>query len=219
MKLYTGPLSAFGTKAEIAIAEKGLACETEFVPFTLRTRYSQLHAEVARINPKKQVPVLVDGDLEIFDSTQIFEYLEDVRPEPALWPPGARHRAAARLLELMSDEIFFPNVIALINAGANRGTPEALAALEAAQRYYDGVEALLADRDYLAGDYSYADIAFIALHYFACLLGAGIAPGHPRLHAWRGRVAARPAVGRILTRISTYVASNGLTPPDFVALD
>lgn len=41
---------------------------------------------VVRINPKKQVPVLIHGDLELFDSTQMFEYLEDLKPEPALWP-------------------------------------------------------------------------------------------------------------------------------------
>jgi glutathione S-transferase len=29
---------------------------------------------------------LVHGDLDIFDSTQIFEYLEDLQPTPALWP-------------------------------------------------------------------------------------------------------------------------------------
>jgi len=47
---------------------------------------------VVRINPKQQVPVLVHGDLEIFDSTQIFEYLEDLVPAPALWPSEARAR-------------------------------------------------------------------------------------------------------------------------------
>jgi glutathione S-transferase len=40
---------------------------------------------VVRIRPKQQVPVLLHGDLEIFDSPQIFEYLEDLVPEPALW--------------------------------------------------------------------------------------------------------------------------------------
>ena len=80
MKLYSGPLSMFGAKAEIALHEKGLAFELVMVPFDMKALYQPKHPEVLRINPKRQVPVLVDGDLEIFDSTQIFEYLETSRP-------------------------------------------------------------------------------------------------------------------------------------------
>src|SRR5215471_10528733 len=100
MKLYSGPLSMFGAKAEIALHEKGIDFDLEMVPFEMKTLYQPKHPEVARINPKRQVPVLVDGDLEIFDSTQIFEYFESIKPEPALWPADAKERARARLLEL-----------------------------------------------------------------------------------------------------------------------
>ena len=99
MKLYSGPLSMFGAKAQIALHEKGLAFELEMVPFEMDRLYEPKHPEVERINPKRQVPVLVDGELEIFDSTQIFEYLEDLAPSPPLWPPGAAARARARLFE------------------------------------------------------------------------------------------------------------------------
>src|SRR4029079_1437345 len=75
--LYTGPLSMFGAKAQIAALEKGLDFELVMVPFDFDALYTPKHPEVLRINPKRQVPVLVHGDLEIFDSTQIFEYLED----------------------------------------------------------------------------------------------------------------------------------------------
>jgi glutathione S-transferase len=86
MKLYSGPLSMFGAKAEIAAHEKGLDVELIMVPFEMKTLYQPKHPDVLRINPKRQVPVLIDGDLELFDSTQIFEYFETVKPEPALWP-------------------------------------------------------------------------------------------------------------------------------------
>jgi glutathione S-transferase len=62
---------------------------------------------VLRINPKRQVPVLIDDGVEIFDSTQIFEYLEDRFPDPPLWPREPAARARARQLELKSDEVFF----------------------------------------------------------------------------------------------------------------
>src|SRR6516164_8056005 len=98
MKLYSGPLSMFGAKAEIALHEKGIDFELVMVPFEMKTLYQPKHPEVARINPKRQVPVLVDDgpgdDLEIFDSTQIFEYLETIRPEPALGRPNPRRGLA-----------------------------------------------------------------------------------------------------------------------------
>ena len=109
MKLYTGPLSMFGAKAEIALHEKGIDFEPVMVPFEMKTLYQPKHPEVARINPKRQVPVLVDGDLEIFDSTQIFEYLGTIKPAPALWRADAKAWARARLLEHISARISHMN--------------------------------------------------------------------------------------------------------------
>src|SRR5260221_6489575 len=114
MKLYSGPLSMFGAKAEIALHEKGIDFELVMVPFEMKTLYQPKHPEVARINPKQQVPVLVDGDLEIFDSTQIFEYLETIKPEWPLWPADSKTRARARLIEMTSDEVYFPPIVRLM---------------------------------------------------------------------------------------------------------
>ncbi len=132
MKLYTGPLSMFGAKAEIALHEKGIDFEPVMVPFEMKTLYQPKHPEVARINPKRQVPVLVDGDLEIFDSTQIFEYLETIKPAPALWPADAKAWARARLLEHISDEIYFPPIVRLMGLGQKPDDPATLDARRAA---------------------------------------------------------------------------------------
>ena len=80
----------FGAKAEIAALEKGLDVELIMVPFEMKTLYQPKHPEVLRINPKRQVPVLIDGDLELFDSTQIFEYFETVKPDPRCGRPTPR---------------------------------------------------------------------------------------------------------------------------------
>jgi glutathione S-transferase len=84
--LYSGPLSMFGAKAQIAALEKNLAFDLVMVPFDFDKLYSPKHPEVLRVNPKAQVPVLVDGDLALFDSTQIFEYFEDLQPQPPCGP-------------------------------------------------------------------------------------------------------------------------------------
>lgn len=206
MTLYSGPLSMFGAKAEIAVLEKGVACNREFVPFNLATLYEPKHPDVKRINPKQQVPVLIDGDLELFDSTQIFEYLEDIAPEPALWPRQPQDRARARLLELRSDEIFFPHVITIMPQRTQASPAEAAAARAAIASYYDGMERQLDGKEFLAGAYSYADIAFFMAQSFATFLGAPWDAGHPRLDAWRDRVAARPAVQQVLGAMVAYAA-------------
>jgi len=211
MKLYSGPLSMFGAKAEIAVLEKGIACEREHVPFNLQTLYDPKHPVVLRVNPKQQVPVLVDGDLEIFDSTQIFEYLEDIAPEPPLWPREPRARARARLLELCSDEVFFPHVITIMPQRTRATAAEAETARAAIRAYYDDVERQLAGREFVAGDYSYADIAFFMAQTFAEFLGAPLEPAHHRLKAWRERVARRPAVGEVVGAMIEYVSAQGRT--------
>ena len=97
MRLYTGPLSMFGAKAWIAALEKGIECEIVMVQFNERTGYEPKHPDVLRMNPKAQVPVLIHGDLVLFDSTQIFEYFEDLRPRPPLWPVDGRAKARAAI--------------------------------------------------------------------------------------------------------------------------
>src|SRR5262249_29299894 len=142
------------------------------------------HPEVVRINPKQQVPVLIHDGLEIFDSTQIFEYLEDLVPEPALWPPGVQARALARLLELQSDEVYFPHIIRLMGLQDQLSSEAATTAIAAATRYYAVQEDRLSASDWLAGTYSFVDIAFYMAALFGERQGAPITPATPRLLAW-----------------------------------
>jgi glutathione S-transferase len=211
IKLYSGPVSMFGAKAEIAVREKGVPCDRELVPFSLATLYEPKHPVVERVNPKKQVPVLVDGDLEIFDSTQIFEYLEELKPDPPLWPRDLKDRARARQLELRSDEVFFPHVITLMpRARALAGEEGVRAALAALDELYADFDARLGDKEHLAGAFTYADIAFFMAQFFAAFLGKPIPENLVRLRAWRVRVGARPSVAAVAGAMADYLASNGV---------
>ena len=217
MKLYSGPLSMFGAKAEIALGEKGIVFELEMVPFEMKTLYQPKHPEVARINPKRQVPVLVDGDLEIFDSTQIFEYLETVRPEPPLWPAEPKARARARLLEMKSDEVYFPPIVRLMGLQATPDDPAAVEARGAATRFYDELERTMGGQQWLAGGYSYADIAFYMAQLFGARMTAPMGDAHPRLQAWRERMSARPPVAKVAGAMGRYLLGQGRKLPDFLA--
>ncbi len=218
MKLYSGPLSMFGAKVEIALREKGLAFDLEMVAFDRERGYLPKHPEVLRVNPKRQVPVLLDGSVEIFDSTQIFEYLEDRFREPPLWPRTPAERAEARRLEHCSDEVFFPNVIRLMGLRAEPDpvdAPEWIQSRAGIEDYYAGMERALAGRAYLAGHYSYADIAFYMAQFFAARHTVPMSAERPRLLAWRKRVAERPAVRPVIGAMAAYLRSIGRSVPDF----
>lgn len=211
----------FGAKAEIAALEKGLDVELVMVPFEMKTLYQPKHPEVLRINPKRQVPVLIDdgpgGDLEIFDSTQIFEYFESIRPEPALWPAEPKARARARLLEHKSDEVYFPPIVRLMGLQATPDDPAAVEARAASLVFYDGMEKEIAGKEWLAGSYSYADIAFYMAQIFGDRMGAPMTDAHPGLQAWRDRVSARPAVRKVAGAMGRYLLSQGRKLPPFLA--
>jgi len=211
MRLYSGPLSLFTAKVRIALAEKGLAYERVEVGWSLARRYEPHHPDVVALNPKKQVPVLVDGDLAVYDSTLIFEYLEDRHPEPSLYPRDAAGRAHCRQLEAAADEILFPHVWMLIDRGFYPAGPggrdeAALAGARAAiGRYCDEREKELGDRAWLCGDFSVADIANFVFLNAAATLGARLRPERARLADWFERTGARPAVAREVAEMRAFV--------------
>lgn len=213
IRLFSAPLSMFGMKAHIAALEKGLAVEVVMVPFTAGHRYEPKHPDVLRINPKGQVPVLIHDSVEIFDSTQIFEYLEDLVPTPALWPADIPTRALARQLEMKSDEVFFPHVIRLMGLQDSLDGAPALAACAAAAGYYLEMDARLTGRDYLAGPYSFADIAFFMAQIFAERMGVPMTDATPALLQWRDRMTARPAVRSVMQPLVAYLDANARPVP------
>jgi glutathione S-transferase len=214
--LYSGPLSMFGAKAQIAALEKGIDIELVMVPFQMRTLYQPKHPEVQRVNPKQQVPVLIHGDVEIFDSTQIFEYFEDLKPDPPLWPRDKAARARARLLELKSDEVYFPHIIRLMGLQKTPDDPAAVTARAGAAQFYDAMEKLIAGREFLCETFSYADIAFYMAHVFGARMGAPMIAATPNLVAWRDRMTARPAVRAVVGPMAAFLSSRSRPVPDFI---
>ena len=203
-------------KVHIAALEKQLDVDLVMVPFTDERGYDPRHPDVLRINPKRQVPVLVHGDLEIFDSTQILEYLEDLAPEPALWPPGAAHRARARLLEHKSDEVYFPHIIRLMGLQGAMEQDAAMTAVAAATDYYLAMEQQLENRSFLAGSLSYADIAFYMAQVFGERMGAPMTTATPRLQSWRSAMSRRPSVIEATRPMIAFLVAQKSPVPHFL---
>lgn len=213
MKLYSGPLSLFTAKVRVALREKGLEAEIVSVPFSRENGYEPKHPEVLARNPKVQVPVLVDGDLSLYDSTLILEYLEDRHPEPPLYPREPAEKARCRQLEAESDEVLFPSVWELIQEvfyqpdPAARDAARVQQATEAIHRFYDRLDARLEGRDHFCGDFSVADIALFLTLTFATILGAGVQPRHANLGAWFARASQRPSLAKEAAEMTAFAAT------------
>ena len=217
LTIYSGPLSMFGAKVQIAALEKGLDFELVMVPYDSQQGYSPRHPEVLRINPKRQVPVLVHGELEIFDSTQIFEYLEDIAPTPPLWPCEPIARARARGLEHQSDEVFFPHVIRLMSLQDALESEAAVAAIEAVRRFYVDMDQRLATSDWITDTFSFADIAFYMAALFGERQSAPMTASTPRLLAWRERMGQRESVRTVVSAMATWLRNAGRPVPAFMS--
>lgn len=214
MKLYTGPLSLFSAKVRIVLDEKGLVPDEHVsVGWSLADRYLPHHPDVVRLNPRRKVPVLVDGDTVLTESTVICEYLDEVYPEPPLLPRTPAARARCRTLESFADEVFFPPLWDFVEeafyppAEAGRDTKRLDAARALLDALYAELDGELAGRSYLCGDYSVADVANFVMVSAAAGMGAPPDPSHERLAGWLARTLARPPVARELAAMQRTVAS------------
>lgn len=97
LELHQFKHSAFCEKVRLVLAAKGLdARRVEVVPGV-----GQL--ELFRLSGQRQVPVLVDGDEVIADSTDIALHMEQRHPLPPLLPSDPLERAHVLLLEDWAD--------------------------------------------------------------------------------------------------------------------
>lgn len=226
MKLYSAPLSIFSRKIEIVLAEKGIAFERVMVPFSQASGYRPKLPDVLAVNPKGQVPVLIDGSVALYDSTVIFEYLEEAYPSPPLLPASPQDRAACRLLELYADE----SMIVPLKALMHRTMPDAPegSGWEAAEqraheaeiviaRQYAHLETRIGDDDFFCSRLSIADIGlFMGILYGQRLAGPSLA-GFPRLRAWMMRLLALPTFTTVVAELQAADATLSRAIPEAYA--
>lgn len=209
--LYSGPLSLFARKVEIALREKGLAFERIMVPFNQTTGYDPKHPEVLALNPKGQVPVLSDDGLVLYDSTVIIEYLDEAYPQNPLYPATPAERARCRMDELFADEILLAALRPLMHRTAppvqDRERRAALAAdaqiAEAALcRHHAELDQRLGGRSFFGPALSAADIALFMGVLFGQRLGGPSIACHAGLSGWFARLLQRPAFAEVAAGIA-----------------
>lgn len=98
LKLYIGNknYSSWSMRPWVLLRQAGIPFEEVKVRFDSFDTGSAFKQTIGRINPVGKVPVLTDGDLVIWDTLAIAEYLAESFPEKHLWPQERAQRARAR---------------------------------------------------------------------------------------------------------------------------
>lgn len=191
--LYTAA-TPNGYKVSIALEELGLPYQVHELSFDLQQQKSP---EFLKINPNGRIPAIVDRDNDnfaVFESGAILYYLAEKTGK--LLPDNAKGRSVT-LQWLM----FQMGGVGPMQGQANvfyRYFPEKIPAAitryqNETRRLYEVLNSRLEAVEYLAGEYSIADIAtypWIAIHDWS---GVSV-DGLPALQRWMDAIAERPAV-------------------------
>jgi glutathione S-transferase len=207
--LYEHPLSPYAQKCKIALAEKGIAFDAR-IPEAFGSGATSDQGFIAE-NPRHEVPALVDGDLQIFDSTIILEYLEEKWPEPALLPKDPAERARQRMLEDVMDtqyEAINWGILEILGFGRASGSlREQLLARAAEQtaKLQGWLEHKLDGAAWFGGkDFGWADVAVVPNLNISASFGNPPKAGSA-LADWLARANERPSVAACQAAAQQYM--------------
>ncbi len=99
LTLYDNPFSPFARKVRMVLRFKGLRYRS------IDALALDEHDHLVDVNPRAEVPVLVDGEVTVTDSVDIIDYLEDRFPKPAVLPAKSELRAKARRWQRLADTV------------------------------------------------------------------------------------------------------------------
>lgn len=165
--------------------------------------------EFRRLSPLCRIPVLIDGDFSISDSSDICDYLGEAYPGPALFPKNAKDRARARWFEEYADSrlgdvfiwsLFYQKVVRPIVWGEPSDEGRIAKALnEEIPAALDYLERELPGDGFLFGEIGLADIAIAS--FFRNAAYAGFTPDPSRWPRTAGaveRTLAHPCLAALL---------------------
>lgn len=194
------PVSPYVRKVLAACAMKGVEVQLDPIVGLMGNE------DFDRISPLRRIPVWVEGDLTLCDSSVIVQYIEETRPGPSLWPADPVQRAKARWLEEFADtrlfdvlgwKLFFEIALkprflgeAVDEARVGRARDVELPAI------LDYLEGLTPESGFLLGDLSMADLSLAPAFVNAGAVQVNVDPARwPRLAAWLGRVETETPLG------------------------
>ena len=197
MKLYGFPLSPNTWKVRALATHLGVPLELEFVDLA---KGQQRAPDYLALNPTGRTPTLVDGDLKLWESNAILQYIASLSPN-TLWPNDAKIRAdIARWqfwqLAHWGAEACQPQTVQrLVKKIFNMGPPdEAIIAkaIEAFNKEAKMLDAHLAKQKYMVGNtLTLADFSVVGSLLYAEQVQMPLGP-YANVRAWLERVTALP---------------------------
>jgi len=202
IKLYSWPSSS-GTRVSWALEELGLPYE--YAALDAKKQEHRAPAYLA-LNPHGKVPALKDGDQTFFESCAILLHLGNkYGVEKKLFPPGGgQPRADAISWSVWASTELGPYMLQYLYHGLDtpvsfKKEDRSKAAGDFSQmnfnRQLDALEARVAKQDYLMGSFTLVDVACASWLAMGTMFGLTL-ERHPRVAAWCGRCAERPAFRR-----------------------
>ncbi len=195
LKLYDSAECPFCQKTRIVLAEKDLTYDT--IPVDLKAG-EQKRPEFLKLNPFGKVPVLIDDEVIVYDSTIINEYLEDEYPHPQLMPTDSAARARVRTLEDYADNAF--TVVTgqimheLRKSEGERDQQRLQSARQQVTQMLAVIDGSLAGRSWLVGNFSLADVAYAPRVVILPALGIQLDPEWRNVAAWIQRLNQRASI-------------------------
>jgi glutathione S-transferase len=191
MKLYYSP-GACSMAVHIALRETGKTFEA--VKVDLAKHVTADGANYFDISPRGYVPLLqLDDGSRHTEAGSLLQYVADLDPTQALIgaPTGARRMAVVEWVTFVGTElhkVFSPWLWHKETADSTRQAVKDRLAARFAE-----LDAVFAKQEFLAGDYSIADVYAYTILNWTNFLGMSLA-AYPNLQAYLQRVAQRPAV-------------------------
>ncbi len=188
--LYQRTDCPFSWKVRIALTELSLEYEA------VDTILGEKHAEVLRLSPTGNVPVLVDGDIAIWESSVILDYLDHRYALGRLIPFEPVAETRVRLLQTYSDKTVGINLRDLVfekrskpkhewDNDVIRQSEENWATCQA------WLESEIGNKEFFGDRFSAADCALAARFGIAEAYGAAIPIEYPKLRIWFQTIKAR----------------------------
>jgi GST-like protein len=205
LQLYSLP-TPNGVKISIMLEETGLPYEVHRVAFD---RQDQMSAEFLSLNPNNKIPAILDPNgpggrpLALFESGAILVYLADKTGQLMPADPAARYTTLQWLMFQMGGIGPMFGQVGFFHKFAGKDYEDKRPRdryIDEAKRLLGVLEARLAQAEWLAGDYSIADIAtFPWVRNLVGFYGAGELVGFdnfPNVKRALAAFVARPAVQR-----------------------
>ncbi len=194
------PVSPYVRKVLAACALKGVAVELDPLVGMMG------NDDFGRISPLRRIPVWVEGEVSLCDSSVIVQYIEETRPGPSLWPADPVQRARARWLEEFADtrlfdvlgwRLFFEIALKPRFLGEEIDQAKVDHARDVElPGILDYLESQTPERGFLFGDLSMADLSVAPAFVNAGAVQVNVDPDRwPKLAAWLERVEAETPLG------------------------